>query len=188
MLSLAATGVTADFDARLFDTATTGLLEREAWGDPKPSTEGRWPAWGADYAGVTRLVRPDDPFVGDLHTGVAVTRGGGITFYRGTVPRIERDAGRQDSLDAVDLREWARESISAARAILSDLGAHGRLRLGYRVDAAGRLLMFMNQHVELVQSIIIKRWTSFDSEDEAERVFDEVERTLGFGPGDIHWR
>jgi hypothetical protein len=186
VVALAATGVAVNFERSLFSEGTPDQLALSAWGPVEDARlEGRWAQWGPDLGGVMRVKGSSHPFEGELHTGVAVSRQGGIAFYRGHVRRTEQDW--REAVDAADSRAWLDACVRAGRSILENLGAHGRLRLGFRLNAAGRILMFLNKHSELDSGLTAYRWTTFDADDDAEFLFEEIARNLGYGPRQITW-
>jgi len=81
-LALAATGVAAGFEERLFASDTPEYLGVTTWGEiENPRAEVRRTRWGPDHAGVSRIVRTDAyPLRSDIGTGVAVMRDGAIVI------------------------------------------------------------------------------------------------------------
>jgi hypothetical protein len=187
VLALAATGVTADFEERLFAPSTPEYLSSTTWGEvPNQSAEHRSAVWAQHSVGVTRLRRPRlYPIDPDSVGGVAVTREGGVVIYRGRRP----EPGRvRDDLDAMEaqLRADFNDALRAAREILGEFGAHGDLRLAYQVSVGGGHIHFDSVPMVGMRQIdgapTVETWTSFDDDTLADRVFAELLRVAGLGP------
>ncbi len=188
-LALAATGVAAGFEERLFAPDTPECLGVTTWGEfGNPRAEVRRPVWGPDHAGVSRIVRADFyPLRSDVGTGVAVMRNGSTVIYRGSVTRSGSD-------QPVDAGEWLVESqlrarfedaLRAARQILLEYGTHGDLRLAYKLVTGSReihLDSIPNSGSHQVGNAVFERPTSFDDETVTSKVFAEIARLAGLGP------
>lgn len=190
MLALAATGVAASFPQRLFVAGVPARIGEAVWGPPAPEgarvREWRPLQWLQDGAGIVQYVQRYLPFAGDIVGGAIVVREGGIVVYRGEMP-TERDENRGlESYTETDLRERFEQTLTGARDILLNLGAHGDVRLAYRLYTKDREVFFNAQPQlpwarNLPNLIPVALWTNFD-EDIAGSIFDEVARAAGFGP------
>jgi Putative DNA-binding domain len=181
-LALAATGTTADLAERLFSPGTPDYLGERVWGelgDNDRRIEGRWAAWGREYVGVRR--RRQLRFVrGALAEGVVVTRSGGLMIYRGFLWDAQPDDDPEDLVER-EIRERFERWLDAGREILAELGAHGDLRLLYRLDPNGQSVHIRQRFVDL-QPADYELWVSFEDESVAETVFAEIARAAGLGP------
>jgi hypothetical protein len=95
ILSVAATGVSADFEPRIFDAATPETVSIRTWGEMSQGVrlrEGRWAAWGQHLVGVQR--NRDTPIA---HTYKAIEESAGLlrsgvaVMTRGFVEHADRD-------------------------------------------------------------------------------------------------
>ena len=186
VLALVATGVTADFEARLFSPTTPEYLSLTTWGEvPNQRAEHRSAVWAQHSVGVTRLRRVMYPIDPDFVGGVSVSRDGGVVVYRGRSP----EGGRvRDDLDAMEgeLRANFDDALRAAREVLGEFGAHGDLRLAYQVSVGGGHIHFDSVPMVGMRQIdgapIVETWTSFEDATVTDRVFAELLRFAGLGP------
>jgi hypothetical protein len=189
MLALAATGVAAGFTERLFVAGVPARIGEAVWG-PMPPEGSRVRAWRPvqwlqDGAGILEYVQRYLPFAGDIVGAAIVLREGGMVVYRGEMPTEHEDRGLE-SYTETNLRERFEQTLTGARAVLLDLGAHGDLRLAYRLYTRDREIFFNAQPQQpwgrdLPDRVPVAFWTDFD-EDITERLFGEVARASGIGP------
>ena len=186
-VALAATGVAADFETRLFAPETPEHLSVTAWGPIQnpPHLEGRLAVWRQREVGVARGLHGQFAFRDGVDlAGIVVNRDGGVNIYRGYA-RVQNEQPRYDSLHESMLRQRFVESVTAAREILLEYGAHGDVRLAYMLWAGGRGIHFDTQGGQYAEigpnALALELWTDFD-EDVTDRVFAEVARSLGLGP------
>jgi hypothetical protein len=184
-LVLAPTGVSSDFEARLFEATTPETLGRLTWGPPgDPNAEGRNAGWGQHRVWVRRTkVTPIAFAYRSIEESVLVSRSGAVAITRGFARRDDLDfSGLEDN----ELRSYLGEALAAARAILSEFGGHGDLRLVYEVDLENRGLLLV-QAARLVgdeyrEPFSVETDTTFDDPTAEERVFAELLRAVGVGP------
>jgi hypothetical protein len=196
-LALSATGVSADFETRIFDDRSAAAINAAVWG-PLPtdarSNEQRWPLWDQEYVGVRRGWRPLMSFNNETVQEVAtVDRSGTFRAARGSTTdapdRLERL-----TVDG-ELRPWLTAALRAGRDLLTEYGAHGDLQLSYRLDLTTHGVWFESVQgantFEPGRAIGVQFDWTFDDEDGAavdravDRVFAELLRAVGHGPRNL---
>lgn len=196
-LALSATGVSADFETRIFDDRSAAAINTAVWG-PLPtdarSNEQRWPLWDQEYVGVRRGWRPLISFNNETVQEVAtVNRSGTFRAARGSTTdapdRLERL-----TVDG-ELRPWLTAALRAGRDLLTEYGAHGDLQLSYRLDLTTHGVWFESVQgantFEPGRAIGVQFDWTFDDEDGAaigravDRVFAELLRAVGHGPRNL---
>ena len=112
-LSVAATGVAADFEDNLFRVGSRAFLEETAWG---PSTnqqlDGRSDVWRQDHVGVIRWRARR--FEGPIHEAIAVHRNGSVWTYRAIDDR-EEGSNWRSSVDVDELRQRFETHLQTCR-------------------------------------------------------------------------
>jgi hypothetical protein len=187
-LVVAASGVSAEFERKLFEPGTPDTISATTWGEREGDGSGdvRYPLWTQDEAGVHRVrVARSSHRYRSLEEAVLVGRNGAVSLSFGYEGRTDdpRDLG---SVQDGDLRSRFRRGLAAARKLLTELGAHGDLRLIYRLTPGARGVTFDSvanvAPFVFNQAVIVELDTSFDDDDAEERVFAEVLRATGVGP------
>jgi hypothetical protein len=182
-LSLAATGVSADFEARLFQQDTPTKSASVLWGEPAhPQAERRSERWEQDGVGIERIVERMRGLA-VLTEAVMLDRKGAALLVRRVQERDHRSGDPRRSFALDELRARIAGDLRDARTLLSNIGAHGRLRLAYRL-APCRMATETNM-VELRQATVVERWTTFEGEDVVDQVIAEILRVTGFGPAHL---
>jgi hypothetical protein len=188
-LVIAATGITAGFSERLFSSGRPTQIGDAVWGPTvtvgSGAREWRRGQWLQHHAAIERHLHQDERFwEGEIVGVTIVSRRGAVVVYRGNVPRNEDED--QTTFTESELRGRFSEALTGARNLLLDLGAHGDLRLAYRIYPMGRNMLFDGQPEKpwarnLPHEVPVATWTDFD-EDVTSRVFEELARAGGIGP------
>lgn len=187
-LTAAATGVSAVFGQRLFRPGVVDQIGETVWGDLVPhNREWRRPHWQQHRLGVERFLHRDWNFnEGDVIGGAVIDRRGAVAVYAGHTLPQNADHRGYEAVTQSQLRESFNSALAAARNVLLDLGAHGDLRVSYRLTLAGRNILFdeIPNHPwgrDVNDPIGVARWADFE-EDIAPDVFAEVARAVGIPP------
>jgi hypothetical protein len=190
ILSVAATGITANFESRIFDEGTPEAISVTTWGEKSDDVrrqEGRWSAWRQHLVGVQR--KRDTPIAHTykaIEESAALLRSGVALMTRGFVSRGDH-RNWKDSRQDTELRAWFGERFAAAKDLLLDHGAHGDLRLVYKLDLSNTTGIYFEAIANVGafhrdEPIVIEIDTTFDDETAEARVFAELLRVTGRGP------
>ena len=187
-LALAATGVAANFERDLFQAETPDVLSESLWGAAAArDKEQRLTFWRQHEIGLVReVLRMFRTSQGNRISAIAVSRNGSVLLVEGHTPPLTQTDRGFDSLDESTLRANFHDAANLGRSILLSLGAHGDVRLAYRLAPGGRNVHFnVRPGAPLVNEVevahTVETWTDFD-EDVTSRVFDEVARAYGIAP------
>lgn len=188
-LVLAATGIHSEYEPSLFNRSAPELLSRCAWGDLASPHDYRRAVWRQGYVGVERYERSNfSPLRGNQVSAVLATRDGAVALYRAEHFPDGENPDRTEHLTEVEQRGWFERSLSVARDVLLELGAHGDALLLYRLDPQGRGFWFESRRNAgaraLSDVLTIELSTTLEDEALGDRVFDEVARAVGLGPAD----
>jgi hypothetical protein len=188
-LTVAATGVSADFRSRIFVPEMPERLTQLMWAGDEPrriTQEQRAHRWSQDGVVITReRWKPEYVEDGNEIEGFLVHRRGAAVLYRGFRPV----PGEPDPLAFWDLhestlRERLERALYAAREILLDCGAHGDLRFEYRLQIQGRRVIFDHRGTDAQEGgeVTVSGWTTFEANDVPDRVIEEIALGVGLGP------
>jgi hypothetical protein len=182
-LALAATGVGTDLESHLFRQQTPAEIAGALWGDiANPQIEGRWEIWEQESVGMQRLwEQPGRAALG--HEVAKIDRQGVAVLLRRVQDHDVRagDPRRDYRIDR--LRDRLRDDLRDAGALLANVGAHGRLRLAYRLALCR--ISTEKRSLELTEPTVVERWTTFDDEHVVDEVIAEILRVTGFGPAQL---
>jgi hypothetical protein len=120
-LAIAPTGISDEFDARIFDAATPPAINQKVWGqqqDPRLDDQ-RYALWAQPYVGVRRTHRPAMSFNNErAHEAVTVDRTGTFRAARG---HTINPGGNVGSLRVDDkAKPWLTTMLTAGRDILTE--------------------------------------------------------------------
>jgi hypothetical protein len=93
----------------------------------------------------------------------------------------------KESRQDTELRAWFRDRFTAAKDLLLEHGAHGDLRLVYKLDLSDTTGIYFEAVANVGpfhrhEPIVIEIDTTFDDETAEGRVFAELLRVSGRGP------
>jgi hypothetical protein len=187
ILGVAPTGVTAEFETKLMDDPTTpAVIGNVVWGEVADGArEGRTPTWDQTKVTLRRFGGPGQlhHLRGDPREGVVVTRGGVIAIWHG-YKGIEGETQWPDALEIEYLTQRLEHDLNAAREILLEFGAHGDLRLAYRlVPPQGGVLHLGNTQGRIPGNFVFRSAATLDDDDQVPpRFARELTRAAGVGP------
>lgn len=185
-LVLAATGVSTSFEEALFRAETPEALSTAMWGecvDRPRDQERRIPLWKQHHVGVRRSHTDWQAYgIQSIEEAFLLTRDGVVVVTRGFVSQEDRDPG---SAREERIEPYFAQALAAARDVLTAFGAHGDLRLVYRLDVAERDLYldsYQSGPHHFDEPLLVELDTTFEDETAEQRVFAEVARACGCGP------
>lgn len=185
-VALAATGISAQFEERLFfEDPDLQMLRATLGSHEDHSRDARFPRWERNAVGVERHIIPNlHPVVPRRLEAVKIWRHGALAFHRGEVDEV----AHPDEFVRDVLLDWLRRHLTQGRETLLELGAHGDLRVAYALHAPGRQIGVPTaRHVEIPVGQPFEAWGRLDQSEEedsqiAELLFAEFDRGLGIGP------
>jgi hypothetical protein len=180
-LAVAPTGITGDFEDRLFDAGMPERLSVAAWGKKAASgADDRLTSWEQSLVGVWRLQRGGFSSEPTEVSIIAIDRYGAAVIWTGYHEEQDETRGYGHA-QLADLEARLGTRLGALRDLLLDLGAHGDLRLSYRIDLDRQYLLVDGDAKQLAAPFGFEAWVGFES-DPRERFRAEILRAAGTGP------
>ena len=184
-LAVAPTGVADRFEQDLLETENGEKRLQQAHGEHADHNQDyRHTFWEQHSVAVVRTKTNSIPIFPEEIETLKVGRDGALFFQHayGQAPERASDVVRaQDEVMA-----WIRDRLTSAQELLLDLGAHGDLRIAFRLSEGQQLRWGPRYPDSLERPIQVEEWTTLDPNDTDRdalltRIDSAIGRALGHG-------